>query len=140
MFYIKPILFGRIAGCSLIILKERPVALHFRLFLKLIITERDIMAKTTCTVPITQIILDEEIYPRSGVYPKRVSMFVENIIDGFKIDPIEVQVHPEYGDKYRILDGAHRWHAYKEIGATGIPVHIITLDGVDPLLYAPKRQ
>ena len=97
------------------------------------------MAKTACTVPITQIILDEEIYPRSGVYPKRVSMFAENIRDGFKIDPIEVQIHPEYDDKYRILDGAHRWHAYKEIGATEIPVHIITLDGLDPLLYAAKK-
>jgi len=46
------------------------------------------MAKTACTVPITQIILDEEIYPRSGVYPKRVSMFAENMRDGFEIDPI----------------------------------------------------
>jgi hypothetical protein len=52
------------------------------------------MAKTACTVPITQIILDEEIYPRSGVYPKRVSMFAENMRDGFKIDPVEVQIHP----------------------------------------------
>ena len=97
------------------------------------------MAKTACTVPITQIILDEEIYPRSGVYPKRVSMFAENLRDGFEIDPIEVQIHPEYGDKYRILDGAHRWHAYKDIGATEITVHIITLDGLDPLLYAAKK-
>ncbi len=97
------------------------------------------MAKTACTVPITQIILDEEIYPREGVSPKRVSMFAENMRDGFEIDPIEVQVHPEYGDKYRILDGAHRLQAYKDIGATEIPVHIITLDGLDPLLYAAKK-
>jgi ParB/Sulfiredoxin domain len=90
------------------------------------------MAKTTCTVPTTQIILDEEIYPRSSVYPKRVSMFAENMRDGFKIDPVEVQIHPEYDDKYSILDGAHRWNAYKEIGATEIPVHIVTLDGIDP--------
>jgi len=107
--------------------------------LNLIIAERVIMAKTACTVPITQIILDEEIYPREGVYPKRVSMFAENMRDGFEIDPIEVQIHPEYRDKYRILDGAHRWHAYKEIGATEIPVHIITLDDLDPLLYAAKK-
>jgi len=97
------------------------------------------MAKAVHTIPITQIILDEEIYPRGGVYPKRVSMFAENIRDGFEIDPIEVQIHPEYGDKYRILDGAHRWHAYKEIGETEIPVHVITLAGVDPLLYAAKK-
>jgi len=97
------------------------------------------MPKSVRTIPITQIILDEEIYPRSGVYPKRVSMFAENIRDGFKIDPIEVQILPEYGDKYRILDGVHRWHAYKEIGATEIAVNVITLDGVDPLLYAAKK-
>ncbi len=97
------------------------------------------MAKAVHTIPITQIILDEEIYPRSGVYPKRVSMFAENIRDGFKIDPIEVQIHPEYEDKYRILDGVHRWHAYKEIGATEIPAHIVNLDGLDPLLYAAKK-
>jgi len=97
------------------------------------------MAKAVHTVPISQIILDEEIYPRTGVNPRRVSMFAENMRDGFEIDPIEVQIHPEYGDKYRILDGAHRWHAYKEIGATEIPVNVITLDGVDPLLYAAKK-
>ncbi|MBW2166931.1 MAG: ParB N-terminal domain-containing protein [Deltaproteobacteria bacterium] len=97
------------------------------------------MAKTACTVPTTQIILDEEIYPRSSVYPKRISMFAENMRDGFKIDPVEVQIHPEYDDKYRILDGAHRWHAYKEIGATEISVLIIALDGLDPLIYAAKK-
>ncbi|GAG16041.1 unnamed protein product, partial [marine sediment metagenome] len=97
------------------------------------------MTKPVRTLPITQIILDEKIYPRGGVYPKRVSMFAENIRDGFEIDPIEIEIHPEYSDKYRILDGAHRWHAYKEIGATGIPAHIITLDGVDPLLYAAQK-
>jgi len=97
------------------------------------------MAKTACTVPITQIILDEDIYPREGVSLKRVSMFAENIRDGFKFDPIEVQTHPDLTGKYRILDGVHRWSAYKEIGATEIPVHIITLDGLDPLLYAAKK-
>jgi len=69
--------------------------------------EGGIMAKAVHTIPITQIILDEEIYPRSGVYPKRVSMFAENIRDGFE--------------------------------TTEIPVHVITLDGVDPLLYAAKK-
>jgi len=48
-----------------------------------IISESDIMAKTTCTIPITQILLDEEIYPRNSVNPRRVSMFAENMRDGF---------------------------------------------------------
>ena len=65
-------------------------------------------------------------------------MFAENMRDGFEIDPIEVQVHPEDGNKYRILDGAHRLQAYKEIGTTEIPVQMVNLDGLDPLLYAAK--
>jgi hypothetical protein len=113
--------------------------LRFCINLNPIIAESDIMAKTACTVPITQIILDEDIYPREEVSLKRVSMFAENMRDGFEIDPIEVQIHPDYIEKYRILDGAHRLQAYKDIGATEIPVHIITLDGLDPLLYAAKK-
>ena len=46
------------------------------------------MTKTARTVPITQIILDEHIYPREGVSLKRVSMFAENMRDGFEIDTI----------------------------------------------------
>jgi hypothetical protein len=48
----------------------------------LIIAESGTMAKTACTVPITQIILDEEIYPWERVSLKRVSMFAENMRDG----------------------------------------------------------
>ncbi len=97
------------------------------------------MVQAIRKIPISQIILDAKIYPRSGISPKRVSIFAENIRDGFKIDPIEVQIHPDDDNKYRILDGAHRLQAYKEIGATEIPVHIITLDGIDPLLYAARK-
>ncbi len=32
-----------------------------------------------------------------------------------------------------------RLQAYKEISATELPVHIITLDGLDPLLYAARK-
>ncbi len=51
----------------------------------------------------------------------------------------EVQIHPDDESVYRILGGAHRFTAYKGIGATVIEVRIITLDGVDPLLYAAKK-
>jgi len=100
----------------------------------LIIAESSIMTKTACAVPVTQIILDEDIYPREGVSLKRVSMFAENMRDGFEIDPIEVQIHPDYIEKYRILDGAHRWHACKEIGTTEIPVHIRAYSGTPMIL------
>jgi len=50
-----------------------------------------------------------------------------------------VQIHPDDESVYRILDGAHRFTAYKGIGATVIGVRIIALDGVGPLLYAAKK-
>ncbi len=87
----------------------------------------------------SQIVLDERIYPRSGVSPQRVAMFAENIRDGFEMDLIEVQVHPNDESMYRILDGVCRFYAYKETGATEIAAHIITSDGADPLLYAASK-
>ena len=48
------------------------------------------MIKATTRIPISKIILDDEIYPRDGVDQKRVGIFAENIRDGFKFDPIEV--------------------------------------------------
>ncbi len=97
------------------------------------------MVQVVRTIPMSQIVLDERIYPRAGVSPKRVAMFAENIRDGFEMDPIEVQVHPDDESMYRILDGVCRFYAYKETGATEIAAHIITLDGVDPLLYAASK-
>ena len=97
------------------------------------------MIKTTTRIPISEIILDEEIYPRDGLNQKRVGIFAENIRDGFKFDPIEVQAHPDVTGKYRILDGVHRWSAYKATGVTELEVIIKNLDGVEPLLYAAKK-
>jgi hypothetical protein len=97
------------------------------------------MTKAATRIPISDIILDEEIYPRSGVDQKRVGIFAENIRDGFKFDPIEVQTHPDLTGKYRILDGVHRWSAYKAVGTAEPEVIIKNLDGIDPLLYAAKK-
>jgi uncharacterized ParB-like nuclease family protein len=52
--------------------------------------------------------------------------------DGFTFEPIDVQVHPEEREKYRILDGVHRWQAYKSLGTNEIEAHIVRLDGCDP--------
>ncbi len=52
------------------------------------------MVQAIRKIPISQIILDAKIYSRSGIYPKRVSMFAENMRDGFKIDPKEVPRGP----------------------------------------------
>ena len=60
------------------------------------------MVRAIRKIPISQIILDEKIYPRSGISPKRVSMFAENMRDGFKIDPIEVEVAGRTSD-YKLI-------------------------------------
>lgn len=60
--------------------------------------------------------MDEAIYLRKGIDLKRVNIFAENMRGGFAFDPIEVEPVPEKSGKYRLLDGAHRWNAYKELG------------------------
>ena len=62
------------------------------------------MKEQTTKIPISSIILDEEIYPRKGIDQKRIGIFAENIRDGFKFDPIEIEPHPDKPGKYRLLD------------------------------------
>jgi len=97
------------------------------------------MTRSTTKIPISDIILDEEIYPRERIDQKRVGIFAENIRDDFKFEPIEVELHPDKAGKYRILDGVHRWSAYKATGITEPEVIIKRLDGKVPLLYAAKK-
>ena len=66
------------------------------------------MSEVKKQIPISDIILDESIYPRDKIDQRRAGIFAENIRDGFKFDPIEIQSHPERKGKYRILDGVHR--------------------------------
>jgi len=63
-------------------------------------------------------------------------MFAENIRDGFKFDPIEVQAVLARPGFYRLLDGTHRWSAGKSTGIEEVEVVIKDRDGKDPLLYA----
>ncbi len=97
------------------------------------------MTQPTTKIPISSIILDEDIYPRKGIDPRRVGIFAENLRDGFKFEPIEVEPAPDKPGKYRLLDGAHRWNAYKTTGTTETEAVIKNLDGTDPLLYAAKK-
>ncbi len=97
------------------------------------------MDKTITTIPIASITFDEDIYPRKGIDPRRVGIFAENIRDGFTFEPIEVEPDPEMPGRYRLLDGAHRWNAYKITGLAEAEAVIKDLDGIDPLLYAAKK-
>ncbi|MCP3943654.1 MAG: ParB N-terminal domain-containing protein, partial [Desulfobacteraceae bacterium] len=97
------------------------------------------MTQQTTQITISSIILDEDIYPRRGIDHRRVGIFAENIRDGIKFDPIEVAPCPDKPDWYRLLDGAHRWNAYKSTGKDNVKVLIKELNGTDPLLYAAKK-
>ncbi|MBW2675157.1 MAG: ParB N-terminal domain-containing protein [Deltaproteobacteria bacterium] len=97
------------------------------------------MTQTTNTIPIASIILDEDIYPRKSIDPRRVGIFAENIRDGFTFEPVEVEPVPDKPGRYRLLDGAHRWSAYKSTRVTETEAVIKNLDGTDPLLYAAKK-
>ncbi len=64
-------------------------------------------------------------------------MFAENIRDGFKFDPIEIEPHPDKPGKYRLLDGVHRWSAYKAVGMAEPDAIIIeNLDGTEPMVWS----
>jgi len=97
------------------------------------------MIKPTNRIPISSIILDEDIYPRKGIDHRRVGIFAENIRDGFKFEPIELEPDPDKPGRYRLLDGAHRWSAYKSTGVAEVEAVIKNLDGTDPLLYAAQK-
>jgi len=58
------------------------------------------MDNPTSIIPVTDIILDHEIYPRGVIDHRRVSLFAENLRDGFSFDPIHVEDHPEEKGKY----------------------------------------
>jgi hypothetical protein len=74
------------------------------------------MTQQTTQISVSSILLDEDIYPRKGIDHRRVGIFTENIRDGFTFDPIEVELVPDKAGIYRLLDGAHRWSAYKSMG------------------------
>jgi hypothetical protein len=98
------------------------------------------MTLQTTQIPVSSIILDETIYPRKGIDHRRVGMFCENIRDGIAFDPVEVEPCPDLPGFYRLLDGAHRWSAYKSTGVEEVKAVIKDLDGNDPLLYAAKKS
>jgi len=97
------------------------------------------MTQQTTKIPLSSIILDESIYPRKGIDHRRVGIFAENIRDGFAFDPIEVAPCPDKPGLYRLLDGAHRWSAYKSTEMEEVKAIIKDLDGNDPLLYAATK-
>jgi hypothetical protein len=53
------------------------------------------MENTIVKIQMSDIVLDDTIYPRENIDHKRVLVFVENLREGFEFDPIQVQVCPD---------------------------------------------
>jgi hypothetical protein len=88
------------------------------------------VTETAIKIRVSDIFLDESIYPRENIDHNRIGGFIENLRDGHLFYPIQVQICPDselpysqyFPDKvwYRILDGVHRWNAFKKTGRTQI--------------------
>lgn len=76
------------------------------------------------------LIFDESIYPRSELDRERVEEFKELTKNGVELPPVEV----EKGTN-RILDGGHRYTAWKELGED-IKYFETDLGGKSPLLFS----
>src|SRR5580765_6491751 len=62
-------------------------------------------------LPIEKIVIDEAIYPRSSVNDSNVSKLVLALNTGTVLPPITVEAKT-----FRLVDGRHRYEAYKKIG------------------------
>ena len=69
------------------------------------------MLKLRLSIPLTKIIFDEEIYPRTGIDHKRVAMFTENLRDGHPakggIEAFRQNAHIGKCSKYRFEKRFH---------------------------------
>jgi hypothetical protein len=78
---------------------------------------------------IHDLIWDEAVYPRAAVSQNTVAAYVEALSIGAQFPPVMVQRvvnYPLCGDVSAtvmiLIDGVHRWHAFKQAGRTDIPV------------------
>jgi hypothetical protein len=78
---------------------------------------------------IQDLIWDEGIYPRASLNQKTVDAYVEALSIGAQFPAVMVQRVVNYtpgGDLLAIvlilIDGVHRWHAFRQAGRTDIPV------------------
>ena len=73
-------------------------------------------------VNISDLTWDQFIYPRGGKSEKTINAYVEALAIGAQFPPIKIQRVFNYADGNEtteaiiILDGIHRWFAFKESG------------------------
>jgi hypothetical protein len=78
---------------------------------------------------IDEVIWDDAVYPRAAVSQKTVAAYVEALSIGAQFPAVMVQRVVNYTpgkDVFAtvmiLIDGVHRWHAFKQAGRTDIPV------------------
>ena len=76
-----------------------------------------------------EVIWDEAVYPRSAVNRRTVDAYVEALSIGATFPPVLVQQVVNYtpgrdvsATVLILIDGVHRWHAFRRAGRTDIPV------------------
>ena len=84
------------------------------------------------TISVSEVVFREDLYPRIEHDPRLVQKYSEDLD---VLPPIEVNQH------YELIDGWHRWTAYRKIGAETIPVIITqTKSDVEFLSLAIERN
>lgn len=77
-------------------------------------------------IKLTEIVFDQSIYPRSNYNENTVDDYVTAMNLGAVFPPLLVQsVQNGQGNKYVIIDGVHRFHAYKKLGAEQVEVSLL---------------
>ena len=78
--------------------------------------------KSPLLFPVSDLTWDHFIYPRAGKNDRTISVYVEALAMGAEFPPIKIQRVFNYteGNETRsatvIIDGIHRWHAFRERG------------------------
>lgn len=75
-------------------------------------------------IAVGDVVFDKGIYPRFNHDPSLVQKYVFSIGEGGALPPITINQHNT------LLDGWHRWTAYKAEGALFIPAHVVETDSV----------
>lgn len=87
---------------------------------------------TGSIAPVSAVVFDEAIYPRSEWSQATVNRYAEALEAGDEFPPIVLEP-----DTNRLLDGMHRWQAHKQALKTEIAVVWQAVpDGVPPKLFA----
>ncbi len=84
-------------------------------------------------VSISKVVIDYKLYPRVKIDESVVNHYAELIKEGVVFPPIKVV---EKNGKYIILDGVHRYLAYKKAGFDKIRVEVYEIPEKDWFYYA----